>query len=202
MGMSPASSAWKYLVAATLKSKVQGSCRSTSTLSVKPGTATVVFIQSSGLTVRLQRSGVPKRSSSFYCSWGTYRLLAGSICTWQRSVRVWIASDAGRFVMRSFKAIRGAAACGTASAASIWKCSSGIALYLNASRLQISEEVVDLLPHLCPPGEPTPVHADQADQPIALIDRSDVVLCRRAHTVDQKGLDIRLHLLQSGMLRG
>src|SRR5271155_3222990 len=104
--------------------------------------------------------------------------------------------------MRSFKAIRGAAACAMASAASIWKCSSGIALYLNASRLQLGEEVVDFLPYLRPPGEPTPVHADQADQPIALIDRSDEVLCRRTHAVDQKGLDIRLHLLQSGMLRG
>src|ERR1700733_1670431 len=105
--------------------------------------------------------------------------------------------------MRSFKAIRGAAAGGTASADSILKCSSGMGTfpYFDDACLQVGEEVVDFLPHFRSAREPTPVHADQAHQPIALIDRSDVVLCRCAHAVDQKGLDIGLHLLQSRMLR-
>ena len=41
---------------------------------------------------------------------------AGSICTWHRSMRLWIASVSGRLVTRSFRAISGAAALATASA--------------------------------------------------------------------------------------
>src|ERR1700733_6258993 len=104
--------------------------------------------------------------------------------------------------MRSFAEMSGAAAWGTASVASILKCSSGMGRlpYFDTSRLQAGKEAMDFLPDFRPAGEPTPVGADQPYQPITLIYGNDVIFRRRAHAVDQKSFDIRLHLLQRGML--
>src|ERR1700722_3132342 len=109
----------------------------------------------------------------------------------------------GRFVMRSFSAIRGAAACATASAPSIWKCSSGIdgLSYIHASGLQVGKELMNLFPDFGSTREPAPVHANQSNQTITLINRNDEILCRRSDAVDQEGLNIWLHLLQGKMLR-
>src|ERR1700732_1975860 len=106
--------------------------------------------------------------------------------------------------MRSFSAIKGAAACATASAPSIWKRSSGIdgLSYIHATGLQVVEELLNLFPDFGSTREPAPVHANQSNQAITLINRDDEILCRCSDAVDQEGLNIRLHLLKCGMLRG
>src|SRR5580692_7632083 len=115
-----------------------------------------------------------------------------------------MASSAGKFVIRSFSAIRGAAAWGTASAASILKCSSGMRRLpnLNASSLEAGKEIVDFLPDFRATRKPRPVHADQPNQSLPLIHGDDVVLRRGAHAVNQKGLNIRFHGFERWMRSG
>ena len=63
------------------------------------------------------------------------------------------------------------------------------------------EELLDLLPNLGPAGETAPVHPNQSNQAIALIDGNDEILGGRANPIDQKGFDVRLHRLQRFVLR-
>src|SRR5579864_8657408 len=92
----------------------------------------------------------------------------------------------------------GATANGTASAPSTRKLKSGMCpLCSRPSSLPESrKESCDLLPHLTSAGESAPVHADQADEFVALINRNQVVFAPRtfagrADSIDQQRLHIR-----------
>src|SRR5579859_3197711 len=62
--------------------------------------------------------------------------------------------------------------------------------------LQPGEEPPDGLPHLGPPRQAAPVRADQADQPVTLVNADPVALAGLPHAVDQQRLDVRLELAQ------
>src|SRR2546423_4405934 len=96
--------------------------------------------------------------------------------------------------MRSRSPSSGVAAYGTARAPSTLKPRSGMAVP------QRQEEAADLFPGLGAPGEPAPVHADQANQPVAVIDRHAVMLADSIDAVDEERLDVRLQLAQDGVL--
>lgn len=60
---------------------------------------------------------------------------------------------------------------------------------------------MNLFPDLCAAGKSAPVHADQTDKTIALVDGHEVVLRDIAYTVHEKRLDVRLHRLEFCVLR-
>src|SRR5882672_5898235 len=74
--------------------------------------------------------------------------------------------------------------------------------YFGTAGLQALEELVDVLPDFGSAGEAAPVHADQADQTEALVDGNNVVLVGSSDAIDEEGLNVGLHRLQRGMLRG
>src|SRR3954470_7342778 len=106
---------------------------------------------------------------------------------WQRSATAWIgvaSPPAGTASpTRSLNSSVGAAAKRCGSAPSTWKFKSTMPppSPIPDSRrplLQAGEEEADLVPHLPPARQPSPARADQADQPVALVDAHAVALAR------------------------
>ena len=58
-------------------------------------------------------------------------------------------------------------------------------------------EPSDLLPDLGAAGQPAPVRADKADQPVALVDRHQPVAARALRAVDEQRLDVGRHRAQN-----
>src|SRR5579885_184002 len=73
-----------------------------------------------------------------------------------------------------------------------------------ASRLRlcfdVGEECADGLPHLLAAAQAAPGEADQADKLVAGIDGNDIVFATAAYAIDEQCLDIRLHLVQDGVV--
>src|SRR5258705_13101920 len=113
--------------------------------------------------------------------------------------------------MRSLSAINGVAACGTASAPSIWKWSSGMdrfrllvrdrLSYFGAAGFQAQEEFVDMLPDFGSAGGSTPGHADESYELEGLVDGNDVGRVVGSDPGDEKRFDVGPHGLRGGMLR-
>src|ERR1700682_724679 len=93
--------------------------------------------------------------------------------------------------MRSLSARSGSAAKRIGSAPCTWKARSGM-----ARSLELGEEARDLRPHLFAAREAVPAQANDADQPVALVDRDAVAVVRVADAVDQQRLDVGLELRQ------
>src|SRR6266566_676100 len=111
-------------------------------------------------------------------------------------------SSGPRPVTRTRNASVGTAVCAMATTSSTTKSSSGIARPHDlGAAAQVGEEGLDRLPHLAAAGKAPPAHADDADEPEALVDRRDEVVvrpsrARAANAVDQEGLDVGLELAQ------
>src|SRR3954465_13056567 len=65
--------------------------------------------------------------------------------------------------------------------------------------LEAVEEPPHLLPHLAAPREPLPGGADHGHEAVTLVDGDDEMLAGAAGAVDQKCLDVGLHLAQHGI---
>src|SRR5690348_17074694 len=97
---------------------------------------------------------------------------------------------------RSLNTSSGATANRCGSAPSTWNERSGT----GRSLLEVGEETVDFVPNHIAAREPSPVRADQTDQPVAFVDTDAVALARRSDSVDQKGLDVGFEFEQDRVL--
>src|ERR1700737_3664192 len=95
--------------------------------------------------------------------------------------------------MRSLSARSGSAAKRIGSAPRTWKARSGM-----ARSLEPGEEARDLRPPPLAPREALPAQANDADQPVALVDRDAVAVVRASDAVDQQRLDVGLDPRQHG----
>src|SRR5690348_6311480 len=91
--------------------------------------------------------------------------------------------------------IVGVAADDATSAESTANRSSGTPASLvgNGSLAQLLKEPGNVLPNLRAAGKSFPVHPDQSRQPVALVNRRDVVVGRLLDSVDEQGLNIVLN---------
>src|ERR1700683_657951 len=112
----------------------------------------------------------------------------------------------GLLAMRSLNASSGAAAYWTTSAPSIVRTSSGmLALATDpGATLERGEECADFAPHFGAAGKPAPVHADQSDELVTLIDRHQIIFRSDTGSVVPDAIDeqrgyIRLHHFQDGI---
>src|SRR5579871_1280060 len=86
-----------------------------------------------------------------------------------------------------------------------WKLRSGMMLPANAHSPipQAGEELRNLSPNLAAARKAAPVIADDAHQPVTLIDRQQEIFGANAAAVHraahEQGLHIRLHVLQYGI---
>src|ERR1700728_195100 len=112
----------------------------------------------------------------------------------------------GLLAMRSLNASSGAAAYWTTSAPSIVRASSGMFALATApgATLERGEERADFAPHFGAAGKPAPMHADQSDELVTLIDRYQIIF--RGDTgsmvpdaVDEQRGYVRLHRFQDGI---
>src|ERR1700736_1023523 len=79
--------------------------------------------------------------------------------------------------------------------------SGTVATFLSRVAAQVGEERVDTLPHLLAAAQPAPADADEADQLVAPIDRSDEMVARPADPVVEERLDVRLHRAEQRVVR-
>src|SRR5580704_279942 len=112
-------------------------------------------------------------------------------------------SSAESFTMRILNAISGAAAYGTASALSTVNCKLGMHALASDSRSlpQCGKESSNLPPDFRATRQPVPVHADETNQLVALIDRDEVILRRlrtsaKPNPIDEQGSHVGFHFVQ------
>src|SRR5579864_343174 len=104
----------------------------------------------------------------------------------------------------SLNTIWGAAEKRATSAPSILKARSGMNPLIDGFCLgsKSGEEAADFLPHFGSPRQALPIQANQADKPVAGVDRHDIILrggcsARLADPIDQKRFHVRLKLAQN-----
>src|SRR5689334_16502057 len=168
------------------RSYVSGTVTVAVIASVNPVTVVATVASCNGLSVSPQRAGSPNRSTSRACSSGAYVRSRGSIRIWVRRAIECTRRPVSSATRRSNSSV-GPAAKGSGRA----PVQANRTLELPREGLQLREVGVDGRPRLAAAVEAAPVQLDQADEPVAGVDRHEQARHPAPH---EHRLDVGLQL--------